>query len=69
MVGVNIDGGPKEDGAELFECFSNGKKFFFNGGVIMLKGIKLLGIEGNGEAVLFDDDPQLMSKCLELSMK
>ncbi len=61
VVGIDVDGGAKKDGEELLECFNNGEEFFFNGGVILLSGIKLLGIEGHGDAILFDDSPACCS--------
>ena len=59
MVHMDPNRGTQENGMKLFKSFNNGEKLFFDGGIIMLGGIRFSGIVSNGAALLFDNKGQV----------
>ncbi len=48
MICVNFDGGMEKDGSEFLGGFHNREEFLFDGGVVILGGVKFLEQKATG---------------------
>ncbi len=66
---VCVDGCPKKNGPKLLEYFNDGKKFLFDGSRVALDRVKLFGVKGNRNIMLFYDSAKLVVRCISLHLK
>ena len=69
VICVDVDFCAKKHGTKFFECFDNGKEFFFDGCAVFLSFVELASVECPGLVILFDCGTKLKIGGIRLDVK